>query len=136
MFYNFHIQVFVLFIAASVADAAAVKPNIPNDLITDFHKGNPDFYNGAKNLKNPLFCILVNCAFDNLISVDVSLAKALRIFATCLLLNNNLCGKLVSSSELPIIFDENLKTTSVPFFIADFNLLSCEFDNVTFKLLY
>ena len=39
-----------LFIAASVADAAAVRPSIPIDLITDFSKGNPDFNNGAKNL--------------------------------------------------------------------------------------
>ena len=125
-----------MFIAASVADAAAVRPNIPNGLITDFSKGNPVFNNGAKNLKNPPFCILVNCAFDNLISVDVCLAKVLRIFATCLLVNNNLCGKLVSSSQLPIIFEDNLKTTSVPFFIADFNSISCEFDNFIFKLLY
>ena len=39
---------FFLFIAASVADAAAVEPNIPNDLTTDFNKGNPDFNNGIK----------------------------------------------------------------------------------------
>ena len=44
--------------------------------------------------------------------------------------------KLVPLSELPTIFDDNLKTTSGPFFYADFNLLSCEFDNFTFKLLY
>ena len=75
-------------------------------------------------------------AFDNLISVDVWVAKALRRFGTCRLVNNNLCWKLVSSSELPILFDDNLKTTSVPFFVADFNLLSCEFDNFTLKLLY
>ena len=30
----------------------------------------------------------------------------------------------------------NLKTTSFSFFIADLNLLSCEFDSFTFKLLY
>ena len=42
----------------------------------------------------------------------------------------------MSLSELPTIFDDYLKTTSVPFFIADFNLVSCEFDNFTFKLLY
>ena len=60
-----------LFIAASVADAAAVKPNIPNGLTTGFNKGNPDFNNGIKNFKNPPFCILVHCAFDNLISTDV-----------------------------------------------------------------
>ena len=90
MLYDFQIQVYFLFIAASVADVAAVRPNIPNGLITDFNKGNLDFNNGAKNLKNPPFCILVNYAFDNLISVDVWLAKALRRFATCLLVNNTL----------------------------------------------
>ena len=40
-----------LFIAASVADAAAVRPNTPNRLITDFNKGNFDFNNGIKNFK-------------------------------------------------------------------------------------
>ena len=35
-----------------------------------------------------------------------------------------------------LIFEDNLKITSVLFFIADFNLLSCEFDSLTFKLLY
>ena len=77
---------YFLFIAASVADSAAVKPNIPNGLFTDFNKGNPENH-GAKNLKNPPFCILVNCPFDNLISFDMWLAKALRTFATCLLVN-------------------------------------------------
>ena len=119
-----------------MADAAAVRPSMLNGLIAYFHKGNQDFNNSAKNLKNLPFYILVNCAFGKLISVDVWLAKALRVFATFLLVNNNLCGKLASSSGLPIIFDDNLKNTSVPFFIADFNLLSCEFDNFTFKLLY
>ena len=79
-----------LFVAAYVADAAAVRRSIPNGLITDFSKANPNFNNGAKNLKNPPVYILVNCTFDNLISVDVWLVKALRRFATCLLVNNNL----------------------------------------------
>ena len=57
MLYDLQIQVFFLFIAASVADAAAVKLNIPNGLTTDFNKGNPDF----NNFKNPHFRILVNC---------------------------------------------------------------------------
>ena len=47
---------------------------------------------------------------------------------------NNWWGKLVSLSL--ITFDDNLKTTSVSFFIADLNLLSCESDSFTFKLLY
>ena len=136
MLYDFQIQGVFLFFATSVADAAAVRASIHRGLIIDFNKGNLDFNNAAKNLKNPPFYILVNCVFDNLISVHVWLAKALRRFATCLLVKNNLCGKLVSSSELPIIFDDNLKITLVSLFIADFNLLSCEFGNFTFKLLY
>ena len=79
-----------LFIAASVADTAAVSPIIPKGLITDFSKGNPDFNNGAKNIKSPSFCILVNCAFHNLISVDVWLLKPQQRFATCLLVKGNL----------------------------------------------
>ena len=79
-----------MFIATSVADAAAVSPSIPRGLITEFNNGNPDFNNGAKNVKNPPFFILVNCAFDNLKSVYMWLAKALRRFVTCLLVNNNL----------------------------------------------
>ena len=71
--------------------------------------------------------ILDNWVFKNLISIDKLFAKALRIFTTCLLANNNLWGKLVSFS--PIMFDDNLDTTSVSFFITDLNLLSCEFDS-------
>ena len=125
-----------MFIAASVADTAAVRASMPRGLIIDFNKGNLDFNNVPKNLKNPPFYILVNCAFDNLISVHVWLAKALRRFATSLLVKNNYCVKSVSSSELPMIFDDNHKITSDSLFMADFNLLSCEFDNFTFKLLY
>ena len=33
-------------------------------------------------------------------------------------------------------FDESSKLTSVPCFIPDFNLLSCELDNFAFKVLY
>ena len=55
MLYDFQIQVFFLFIAASVANAAAVKPNIPNGVTTDFNKSNPDFNNSIKNFKNLLF---------------------------------------------------------------------------------
>ena len=47
------------------------------------------------------------------------ICKSFTKFATCLLDNDNLWGKLVSPLKLPIIFDDNLKTTSVLFFIAD-----------------
>ena len=68
MSYDPLILKFFLLISASVADAAAGRPRMPNGLITDFNEGNSDFNNGAKNLKNLLFSILVNCALDNLIS--------------------------------------------------------------------
>ena len=65
---------------------------------------------------------------------DELFAKALGSLATYVLVNNKLCGKLVSSLESPIAFDERFKVTSVPFFIPDFNLLSCELDYFTFIL--
>ena len=34
------------------------------------------------------------------------------------------------------MFDDNLKTNSVLFFLADINLLSCGFDSFIFKLFY
>ena len=49
-------------------------------------------------------------------------------------MRNDLSGKLVSLSL--IIFGDNLNTTSVSFFIADFSLLSYEFDIFIFKLFY
>ena len=63
---------------------------------------------------------------------DEPFAKALQIFETCVSVNNIVCEKLVSSLEFPIKFDERFKVTSVPFFIADFNSLSCELSNFTF----
>ena len=57
-----------------------------------------------------------NWVFDSLTLVDDLLAKALRRFATCVSVNNNLCKKLVSELRLPIIFDDNLKTDSVFFY--------------------
>ena len=62
-------------------------------------------------------------------------AKALRSFETCVLVNNNLCGKSFSSVRSPTTFAERSEVTLVPFFIADFNLLSCELDHFTFKVL-
>ena len=120
-----------LCIPASTADAAAVNPNgikklWANGLMTFAIKGSPVFNNGPRSLlKNHPHCIILdNWVFDNLISADELFAKTLQRFATCLLVNNNLWGKLVSSSELPTTFDDNLKTTSVLFFISDFNFLA------------
>ena len=132
---------FFLCIPASTTDAAAVNSKgintlLANGLIAFFIQGNAVFSNGPSNLpKNPPDCIIFdNRVFDHLISVDELFGKTLQRFDTCLLVNNNLWGKSVSLS--PIIFDDNLKTTSFSFFIADLNLLSCGFDSFTFKLLY
>ena len=38
---------------------------------------------------------------------------------------------ILKSLEPPAAFDESFKVISVPFFIPDFNLLSCELDNFT-----
>ena len=53
----------------------------------------------------------------------------------CILVNNNLCGKLALSLQLPTTSDERLEVTLVLFFIPDFNLLSWKLDNFTFKVL-
>ena len=62
------------------------------------------------------YIILENWVFKNFILADEPFAKALRIFENCVLVNNNLCGKLVLSLELPNKFNERFKVTSVPFF--------------------
>ena len=52
--------------------------------------------------KIPPKCIILDCwVFDSQILADKSFAKALQKFAICLLVNNNLDEKLVSSAELP-----------------------------------
>ena len=62
--------------------------------------------------------------------------KLFEALKTCVLENNNLCGKLFLSLESPTTFGEIIKVTSVPFPIPDFDLLSCELDRFTFKVLY
>ena len=44
--------------------------------------------------------------------------------------------KIISPLESPTTFDKILKVTSVPFLITDIDLLSCELDGFTFKVLY
>ena len=67
-------------------------------------------------------------------SINEPFVTALRVFETCVLVNNNFCRKLVSSLESPIISNNRFKVTSVLFSIPDFNLLSCELDNFIFKV--
>ena len=60
--------------------------------------------------------------FVNFTLADELFAKPLRNFGMCLPLSNNLCGKLVSPLQSPIIFDDSYNVTSVAFFISDFSL--------------
>ena len=72
--------------------------------------------------------------FDNFILAEDLLVKALRSLKTCILVNKNLWEKLFSSLESPVTFEYIFKGTSVPFFIPDFNLLSCKLDSFTFEV--
>ena len=94
---------YFLCIPASAADAATVNPKgnntlLANGLITFFINGNSVFSNRPSNLsRNPPDCINFDkWVFYNLILADKWFEKALRRFQTCLLVNNNLWGKLVS----------------------------------------
>ena len=91
-------------IAASVADAAAINPKdtrtlLASGLIAFPIKGKPVFVKCQRSLpQNPTNCtILGNQVFENFILADEPFAKPLRIFETCVLVNKTLCGKLVLS---------------------------------------
>ena len=128
---NTFIRIAASVLAAAAAAAAVtsndVKTLLANGLNTFLIKGNPNFSNGPKRLpKSPPDCTISgNWIFDNFILADETFAKALRSFKTSVLVNNNLCGKIFSSLESSITFDESFKVTSVPLFIPNFNLLSC-----------
>ena len=94
--------------------------------------------NGPKRMsRNSRDCtVLCNWVFCSFVLADEPFAKPLQSPETCVLGNNTLFGKLVSSSELLITFEERFKVTSAPFFINDSNLLSCELDNFMLKVLY
>ena len=93
---------FLFGIAASVADAAGFNPDgiktfSENGFSTFFTKGKPVFSNGPKILlrNSPDYYILCNKVFDNFILAEKPFAKALRSLEACVLVNNNLCVKLV-----------------------------------------
>ena len=122
-----------LYIPASAADGATVNPKgintlLANDVITFFIKVSPVFSNGPSNLpSNPPDCIIFDdWVFEGLIWADELLENALRIVETYLPVNNNSCGKLVSSLESPVVLGDILIITSVSFYIADFSLFSWE----------
>ena len=101
--------------SCSVADATDVNPNgikklLVNSLWTFPIKGNPVFNNGPKSLhKLPDCTILCNWVFDNFILDEELFAGVLWNFETYVLVNNNFCGKLFSSSNLRQYFMKYLK---------------------------
>ena len=74
--------------------------------------------------------------FDDFILADKLFAKDLQRLNTCYLVRDDLCGKLALSLELPPIFDDNRKVTSVLLFTADFSLPSYEFNIFPFTLCH
>ena len=56
------------------------------------------------------------------ILADESFAETFRSLENCVSVKNNLCGKLVSSLESSVTFDQKYKVTLLPFFIPDFKL--------------
>ena len=129
-------------ITPSVANAAAnsnvIKTLLANDFSIFFIKGMPIFSNCPNVLpRNPPDCtILSKWVFDNFILADKPFAITLQSLATCVLVDKNLCEKLISLLESPITFSESFKVTSVPLLIPYFNLLTCELDYFMFKVLY
>ena len=97
-----------------------------NRFSTFFIKGKPVFSNGPmcppKNLAD--FPILCNWVFDNFTLADKPFAKTLQSLKTCVLLYNNLSGKLVSWLGSPTTFDESFKVILLLYSITHFNLLS------------
>ena len=115
------VQTFI-WIATSVDDDATVCPNgiktlLANGLGTFFIKGNSFFSNRFKNLpKNPPDCpIFCNWVLNSFILAEEPFAKPLWSLKTCVLVNNNLFGKLISSWESLATFDESFNVTSVPY---------------------
>ena len=115
-------------IAASVAVAAAVNPNgiktlLANDLSTSSVKGKQAFSNSPKSLPGnpPDYTILCNWVFENFIWTAELFATASRNLKTCVLVDNNIFGKSVSSLESPTTFHlTSFKRTWLSIFILDF----------------
>ena len=63
----------------------------------------------------------------------MSYLKNLYEDCSCLLVNTNSCGELILSSELPIIFDDNLNTAFV--FISHCSIYFIKL-RILLKLLY
>ena len=86
---------YVFWISASIAEAAAV---IPNGAKTLFAKGIATFINGPVNLLNndlknpPNWIVLEIWALECFKSVYILLLNAFLSFVFCLVVTNNSCG--------------------------------------------
>ena len=71
---------------------------LPNGLSTCFINSKRVFTNGPGSLpiNSPSGALLDIWIFGNVILADEAFAKALKTLKTCVLVTNNLCGKLVS----------------------------------------
>ena len=98
------------YVTASGANAASVNPNgikalLVKSLIAFYINGNPVFSYWPRSLTRnlPDSAVLDSWVFDSLILAVKLFTKGLRIFETCILVNNDLCGKLVSLLCLMIV---------------------------------
>ena len=103
-----------------------------------FIKDKPGSNNCPQSLPRnpPDWTILDSWAFDNFILADKLFAQALQSLENCLSVSNNLRGKLVSTLESPITFDERFKVTLAPFFTTNFDILCYELDNFMLSHLH
>ena len=74
--------------------------------------------------------------FRKFISADEPFPKALCILETCVSGNNNIFEKLALTLESVTTLDECFKINSIPFYIPDFSLWTCEWNNFLFEVLY
>ena len=87
------------------------------------------FNNGPRSLPRipSNFIIIYNRVFDSFILTGKLFVKYLRGLASCILVNNNLYGNLISSWGLPIIFDGTLKTAEEGFLTTGCGLITRHF---------
>ena len=107
-----------LWIHASAAETVVVNPNVintssANGWSTFFVNDNPTFSPRSLPRDFPDYISLDRSVFEHFILADDLFPKALQRLTICLSVNNNLPGKLVSSS--PKIFNDNPRVTSVAF---------------------
>ena len=103
---------FLWFLLPAAVNPNGIKTLLANYLSVFFLNGKPSDLRSVA-IKYLDCTIFESWVFDNLIIVDKLYAKVLQTFTVCLSASINLCRKLASSLESPIIFDDNCRVTSV-----------------------